>query len=148
MIQTTRLAKIFQIQEIVLAQKILFQKKIGHGPGGPGAVGAGAWARAAWAWAGPWPGPGPGGARAKNTFLAEDSLDGDFCVDYAVVVTYFYPNNSPGDEIPPIQKIIFGPGRPRAARGGPGPSGRAGLGWGRSGPEWTFCSHQDPIGPR
>ncbi len=103
-------------------------------PGGPRAVGAGAWARAAWAWAEPGPGPGPGGARAKTHLWAEDGLDGDLCVDSAAVVTYFHPNNSPGDGISQIQEIIFGPGRHRAARGGPGPSGRAGLGWGRNGP--------------
>ncbi len=70
-------------------------------------MGAGAWARAAWAWAEP--GPGPGGARAKTHFGAEDGLDGDFCVDSAAVVTYSYPNNSPGDGILQIQEIISGP---------------------------------------
>ncbi len=72
-------------------------------------MGAGAWARAAWAWAEAGPGPGPGGARTKTHFWAEDGLNGDFCVDTAAVVTYFYPNNSPGEEIVQIQEIIFAP---------------------------------------
>ena len=44
------------------------------------------------------------------------------------------------------------PGRPgEVGFWRPGPNGRAGLGllgWGRNGPEWTFYSNRDPIGPR
>ena len=63
--------------------------------------------------------PGPGlrlglgpvlaGPGQKTHFWAEDGLDGDFCVDSAAVVKYYYPNNSPGDGIFQIQKIMFGP---------------------------------------
>ena len=64
-------------------------------------------------------GPGP-----KTHFGAEDGLDGDFCVDSAAVVTYFYPNNSPGDEILQIQKTIFGPS-PAGATSPPPPQIKA-----------------------